>query len=213
MQSCSSDRRSAAKTQQSMGYPPPPRTEPLPCPRCDSTNTKFCYYNNYSLSQPRYLCKSCRRYWTHGGTLRNVPVGGNTRKTSKKAISSSSSSSSSASTIQQIPACPLPFVPELNPEMASNEFNLNEKEGALLDYSEGLPAFNGYELVNSCDGMGRIWTLPELSDDNGVADCGDGTAGPSSGYNNTWQMVADEDRFAWPDLAISTLTGPAHDFK
>ncbi|XP_022946982.1 dof zinc finger protein DOF3.2-like isoform X3 [Cucurbita moschata] len=25
----------------------------LRCPRCDSTNTKFCYYNNYSLSQPR----------------------------------------------------------------------------------------------------------------------------------------------------------------
>ncbi|XP_016474848.1 dof zinc finger protein DOF2.1-like [Nicotiana tabacum] len=50
------------------------------CPRCDSTNTKFCYYNNYSLTQPRYFCKSCRRYWTKGGTLRNVPVGGGCRK-------------------------------------------------------------------------------------------------------------------------------------
>ncbi|XP_023520221.1 dof zinc finger protein 1-like [Cucurbita pepo subsp. pepo] len=50
------------------------------CPRCDSSNTKFCYYNNYSLSQPRYFCKSCRRYWTHGGTLRNVPIGGGSRK-------------------------------------------------------------------------------------------------------------------------------------
>lgn len=28
--------------------------EPHKCPRCDSENTKFCYYNNYSLSQPRY---------------------------------------------------------------------------------------------------------------------------------------------------------------
>ncbi|CAN4100489.1 unnamed protein product [Withania somnifera] len=46
---------------------------PLKCPRCDSTHTKFCYYNNYSLSQPRYFCKSCRRYWTKGGTLRNIP--------------------------------------------------------------------------------------------------------------------------------------------
>ncbi|XP_010557306.1 PREDICTED: dof zinc finger protein DOF2.1-like [Tarenaya hassleriana] len=53
----------------------------LKCPRCESTNTKFCYYNNYSLSQPRYFCKSCRRYWTKGGTLRNVPVGGGCRKT------------------------------------------------------------------------------------------------------------------------------------
>ncbi|KAG7019610.1 Dof zinc finger protein DOF3.5, partial [Cucurbita argyrosperma subsp. argyrosperma] len=50
------------------------------CPRCDSSNTKFCYYNNYSLSQPRYFCKSCRRYWTHGGTLLNVPIGGGSRK-------------------------------------------------------------------------------------------------------------------------------------
>ncbi|XP_019174332.1 PREDICTED: dof zinc finger protein DOF1.2 [Ipomoea nil] len=50
------------------------------CPRCASTNTKFCYYNNYSLSQPRYFCKSCRRYWTKGGSLRNVPVGGGCRK-------------------------------------------------------------------------------------------------------------------------------------
>ncbi|XP_021898538.1 dof zinc finger protein DOF1.2 [Carica papaya] len=50
------------------------------CPRCSSSNTKFCYYNNYSLSQPRYLCKACRRYWTKGGSLRNVPVGGGCRK-------------------------------------------------------------------------------------------------------------------------------------
>ncbi|XP_020244246.1 dof zinc finger protein DOF5.6-like [Asparagus officinalis] len=39
---------------------PRPQPEQSPkCPRCDSTNTKFCYYNNYSLSQPRYFCKSC----------------------------------------------------------------------------------------------------------------------------------------------------------
>ncbi|XVF64383.1 hypothetical protein PTKIN_Ptkin09bG0165000 [Pterospermum kingtungense] len=43
-------------------------------------NTKFCYYNNYSLSQPRYFCKGFRRYWTKGGSLRNVPVGGGCRK-------------------------------------------------------------------------------------------------------------------------------------
>ncbi|XP_062232563.1 uncharacterized protein LOC133929812 [Phragmites australis] len=58
-----------------------PNVEVAPnCPRCYSPNTKFCYYNNYSLSQPRYFCKSCRRYWTKGGSLRNVPVGGGCRK-------------------------------------------------------------------------------------------------------------------------------------
>lgn len=58
----------------------PAPQEPLRCPRCDSTNTKFCYYNNYNLTQPRHFCKTCRRYWTKGGALRNVPIGGGCRK-------------------------------------------------------------------------------------------------------------------------------------
>ncbi|XP_021739844.1 dof zinc finger protein DOF3.6-like [Chenopodium quinoa] len=70
---------------------------PLPepgqkCPRCESTNTKFCYFNNYSLSQPRHFCKTCRRYWTRGGALRNVPVGGGSRRTTKRSKGRSSSS-------------------------------------------------------------------------------------------------------------------------
>ncbi|KAK9741370.1 hypothetical protein RND81_03G100700 [Saponaria officinalis] len=56
----------------------------LKCPRCESTNTKFCYFNNYNLSQPRHFCKTCRRYWTRGGSLRNVPVGGASRRTAKR---------------------------------------------------------------------------------------------------------------------------------
>ncbi|CAN8278948.1 unnamed protein product [Cochlearia groenlandica] len=58
------------------------------CPRCGSSNTKFCYYNNYSLTQPRYFCKGCRRYWTKGGSLRNVPVGGGCRKSRRPKSSS-----------------------------------------------------------------------------------------------------------------------------
>ncbi|TYI73159.1 hypothetical protein E1A91_D07G111800v1 [Gossypium mustelinum] len=61
----------------------------LKCPRCESSNTKFCYFNNYSLSQPRHFCKTCRRYWTRGGALRNVPVGGGCRKNKKNKSSSS----------------------------------------------------------------------------------------------------------------------------
>jgi hypothetical protein len=75
--------------------------QPQKCPRCDSLNTKFCYYNNYSLSQPRYFCKTCRRYWTQGGTLRNVPVGGGCRKGKRAKTSSSSSGENSRSTTQQ----------------------------------------------------------------------------------------------------------------
>ncbi|CAI5483880.1 unnamed protein product [Closterium sp. Yama58-4] len=62
--------------QQSLKRP----TKKLPCPRCASMDTKFCYYNNYNASQPRHFCKGCQRYWTAGGTLRNVPVGSGRRK-------------------------------------------------------------------------------------------------------------------------------------
>lgn len=52
----------------------------LPCPRCNSMDTKFCYYNNYNVNQPRHFCKNCQRYWTAGGTMRNTPVGSGRRK-------------------------------------------------------------------------------------------------------------------------------------
>nr|GEZ76571.1 DOF zinc finger protein DOF5.4-like [Tanacetum cinerariifolium] len=96
----------------------------LKCPRCDSSNTKFCYYNNYNLSQPRHFCKSCRRYWTKGGVLRNVPVGGGCRKTkrskpknrnssheaseSRKTANSNSSSDSSSLTGNTTAPVPAP---------------------------------------------------------------------------------------------------------
>ncbi|KAJ0816585.1 putative transcription factor C2C2-Dof family [Helianthus annuus] len=60
----------------------------LPCPRCNSMDTKFCYYNNYNVNQPRHFCKNCQRYWTAGGTMRNTPVGSGRRK--NKSLSSAS---------------------------------------------------------------------------------------------------------------------------
>ena len=57
----------------------------IPCPRCKSTATKFCYYNNYNVNQPRHFCKNCQRYWTAGGAMRNVPVGAGRRKTKHSA--------------------------------------------------------------------------------------------------------------------------------
>ncbi|XP_020592702.1 dof zinc finger protein DOF5.7-like [Phalaenopsis equestris] len=75
---------SASTIQLSSSSSPSTASEPpqqkLRCPRCDSSNTKFCYYNNYNLTQPRHFCKTCRRYWTKGGALRNVPIGGGCRK-------------------------------------------------------------------------------------------------------------------------------------
>ncbi|CAN4116100.1 unnamed protein product [Withania somnifera] len=68
----------------------------LKCPRCDSTNTKFCYFNNYSLSQPRHFCKACKRYWTRGGALRSVPVGGGCRRNKRSSNNNNSKSTASS---------------------------------------------------------------------------------------------------------------------
>eukprot|EP00268_Persea_americana_P059374 TRINITY_DN7276_c0_g1_i2.p1 TRINITY_DN7276_c0_g1~~TRINITY_DN7276_c0_g1_i2.p1 ORF type:complete len:268 (-),score=56.56 TRINITY_DN7276_c0_g1_i2:462-1265(-) len=96
----------------------PPKDQALNCPRCNSTNTKFCYYNNYSLTQPRYFCKTCRRYWTEGGTLRNVPVGGGTRKNKR--------SSSSASTNSK-------KIPDLTPSNSSHSPSQNTRIHEVQD--------------------------------------------------------------------------------
>ncbi|CAH8391718.1 unnamed protein product [Eruca vesicaria subsp. sativa] len=63
-------------------------TKILPCPRCNSMETKFCYYNNYNVNQPRHFCKACQRYWTSGGTMRSVPVGAGRRKNKNNSPSS-----------------------------------------------------------------------------------------------------------------------------
>lgn len=95
----------------------PPQPPPHKCPRCDSPNTKFCYYNNYSLSQPRYFCKTCRRYWTQGGTLRNVPVGGGCRKGKrpKTSVSVSGDNNISSTSLQPNHLPPLTVNPQQLP--------------------------------------------------------------------------------------------------
>ncbi|XP_020220033.1 dof zinc finger protein DOF2.2 [Cajanus cajan] len=82
------------------------------CPRCDSMNTKFCYFNNYSLSQPRHFCKTCKRYWTHGGTFRNIPVGGGSRK-GKRARTSAFSNALSLTQAQPNLLRPSPSPPTM----------------------------------------------------------------------------------------------------
>lgn len=78
-----------------------PETTLLKCPRCGSNNTKFCYYNNYNKTQPRHFCKSCKRHWTKGGTLRNVPVGGGRKNKRTKQVSKTTSSATTAAVCQQ----------------------------------------------------------------------------------------------------------------
>ncbi|KAK9279278.1 hypothetical protein L1049_012957 [Liquidambar formosana] len=112
----------------------PQKEQALNCPRCNSTNTKFCYYNNYSLTQPRYFCKSCRRYWTEGGTLRNVPVGGGSRKNKR----STSSASSKLSDLN--PPTSLSQFSSQNPKTHEGQ-DLNLAFQPPQDYNQGISQF------------------------------------------------------------------------
>lgn len=71
---------SNGKSEKASERAPPKPSKPVACPRCHSSETKFCYFNNYNVNQPRHFCKNCRRYWTAGGTMRNIPVGAGRRK-------------------------------------------------------------------------------------------------------------------------------------
>lgn len=115
------------------------------CPRCDSTNTKFCYYNNYSLSQPRYFCKTCRRYWTEGGTLRNIPVGGGSRK--NKRSSSSSTSLSHSSVSKKLPDL---FVPPASTSVLSQNLRIHHHHHGHYgqDLNLGFPSSNNFKNVS-----------------------------------------------------------------
>ncbi|XWS19620.1 hypothetical protein CRYUN_Cryun31cG0031300 [Craigia yunnanensis] len=119
---------------------------PQKCPRCESLNTKFCYYNNYSLSQPRFFCKTCRRYWTQGGTLRNVPVGGGCRKGKRTKISSGENSRSQPlpqqQTQQQNLTSPHSMISS-NP-MTSVSSALRTKESGSLASSSAISSAGSY---------------------------------------------------------------------
>ncbi|XP_051144576.1 dof zinc finger protein 2 [Andrographis paniculata] len=109
----------------------------LNCPRCNSGNTKFCYYNNYSLLQPRYFCKTCRRYWTEGGALRNIPVGGGSTKNKRP---SSTTSSSSLSLTLSGHSKKLPDFPALNSIPQQNSSLATPQEFMASSFRYGLAA-------------------------------------------------------------------------
>ncbi|CAK9150361.1 unnamed protein product [Ilex paraguariensis] len=168
--------RPPARPQQMNSCPMEPQK--LPCPRCESTNTKFCYYNNYNLSQPRHFCKACRRYWTRGGTLRKVPVGGGTRKSSsnKRSRTITAESSSSAETDDAIHANSGSMAAETGSGSGSGsslccDVNLNEPVSGSSTSSlntqqrvEVVP-FSGFG-----HGLGHGSGLHEMGDEAGMFD-------------------------------------------
>ncbi|KAK6917588.1 Zinc finger, Dof-type [Dillenia turbinata] len=141
-----------------------PQQRPLPrqqCPRCDSMNTKFCYYNNYSMTQPRYFCKACRRYWTQGGTLRNVPVGGGCRK--GKHTKAGASASSNA------PRLPPPGpVHQPPPQNVDQNFGLSVPKPLLMINKVTTrattipPSSATYYAAATCGGGGQMSSLAAI---------------------------------------------------
>lgn len=102
------------------------QSEPLKCPRCDSSNTKFCYYNNYNKLQPRHFCRACKRHWTKGGTLRNVPVGGGRKnKRLKKPNTGASSATTTTSTASTATTTATTTTTTCNNNIGTNRLSTN----------------------------------------------------------------------------------------
>ncbi|GAB4826977.1 hypothetical protein Ancab_033858 [Ancistrocladus abbreviatus] len=174
--------------------------QPLKCPRCDSTNTKFCYYNNYSLSQPRHFCKACKRYWTRGGTLRNVPVGGGCRKNKRVKRPSSSSSSTPTPTSTDLNPSLLP-PPHIHDNMASaSSSHMNPLfYGLPTNPSEvNFPLISRYDHHhhplqphplngNGSSNLGLGFSWNGILNNNG----GNGDDESRNGYNSSKQIIQD----------------------
>ncbi|VAI59410.1 unnamed protein product [Triticum turgidum subsp. durum] len=139
----------------------PQKEKAINCPRCNSTNTKFCYYNNYSLQQPRYFCKTCRRYWTEGGSLRNVPVGGGSRKNKRSSSSVVSSAVGAVPTSAAVSGTvPVGGMAAKNPKLmheGAHDLNLAfpHHHGRVLHPSE-FAAFPSLESSSVCNPGGAM---------------------------------------------------------
>lgn len=151
----------------------------LKCPRCDSSNTKFCYYNNYSLSQPRHFCKACKRYWTRGGTLRNVPVGGGCRKNKRvKRPASSVDGPSSAPTAALNPPPPSQIdlsassnhVTPLFYGLPSNPSELNLPFPRFNSRASNEDTVSGYDLQPQLGALGLGFSSGIIANDTRTDD-------------------------------------------
>ncbi|CAN1217986.1 Dof zinc finger protein DOF1.7 [Linum perenne] len=172
-------------------FPPPPlpEQEHLNCPRCNSSNTKFCYYNNYNLSQPRFFCKDCRRYWTKGGSLRNIPVGGATRKNAKRSkrltrrVAEPPSPSSSSPT------------PTAQMEPGTTSHDPTRVYGLEADQGRKFPgSFSSLLAANSQ--FGSMF--------DGLSSSGSDLKMLNSGMEMEVEERGDGSSNGWPDLAIYT---------
>ncbi|KAG8388384.1 hypothetical protein BUALT_Bualt02G0120300 [Buddleja alternifolia] len=202
-----------------------PDQKHLKCPRCDSTNTKFCYYNNYNLSQPRHFCKNCKRYWTKGGALRNIPVGGGSRKNTKRSSSSSTtaaakrpSSASNDNKNDDSKSISGGEMTETFPHNFGGQFGnfssvLGSGEGQFGNFIDGLgPDGSGLLMNEQFDDPGSGQNVdPQLGLESGSSNINGGGflnvhGGGVGGDTGCWGGGSN----SWPDLAIYTPGSTFH---
>ncbi|KAI9121575.1 hypothetical protein K1719_008608 [Acacia pycnantha] len=172
----------------------------LKCPRCASTNTKFCYYNNYSLSQPRHFCKSCKRYWTRGGTLRNVPAGGGCRKNKRVKRQTPPSSSDHTTTTPSSSSSP----------SAANNSNLPSHQ-PHIDAHHVTPLFYGLPPGNSVNSDMNL-AFPRFNNSGSYDHLNSlGLASFSSGYTSNDSLFSNHNSIfgGSSSTAISSLLYPS----
>ncbi|KAL4320133.1 hypothetical protein GQ457_18G008590 [Hibiscus cannabinus] len=122
----------------------------LPCPRCNSLDTKFCYFNNYNVNQPRHFCKNCQRYWTAGGTMRNVPIGAGRRK--NKHLASQYRQiivSSDGVPVSRIESPDSSNQQHLSPRESTAAFRTSMGNGTVLKFGAEAPLCESMETVLS----------------------------------------------------------------
>ncbi|XP_045789122.1 dof zinc finger protein DOF1.7-like [Trifolium pratense] len=195
-----------------------PEQEQLKCPRCESNNTKFCYYNNYNLSQPRHFCKNCKRYWTKGGSLRNIPVGGGTRKVTKRS-SNSKRSTTTTTTPSSSSSAQVSSVSESDPtQIKNNPVEENQRVfgggsfSSLLASSERFG--NLFEGLNSNGSGLKMVQMGEFGENlncDPVSNSGhnnpsgrDGESEIFHGLQNGGNSSCWNGNHGWSDLAIYT---------
>lgn len=137
----------------------------VPCPRCNSMETKFCYFNNYNVSQPRHFCRNCQRYWTAGGNIRNVPVGSGRRRNKhashfRHAIMSCDANIAAPGDVSnEIHHLALPLLPQVLPGP------IKENE-TVKEFGTGVPVCKSMTSVHNIEKQKDAHLVSLASDDN-----------------------------------------------
>ncbi|OMO88769.1 Zinc finger, Dof-type [Corchorus olitorius] len=151
----------------------------LPCPRCNSLDTKFCYFNNYNVNQPRHFCKNCQRYWTAGGTMRNVPIGAGRRK--NKHLASQYRQiivSSDGVPLTRIENPDSPNQQHVPPGESTAAFRPSMGNGTVLKFGAEAPLCESMETVLSLGDQKRCVEM-------GTVSCGEIREEPSGGSGSS----------------------------